>query len=103
MKTGGIPEEFLHGRRKQMDKLLEGGPEAGLGGRRWVFGGADLDERSLELRVEGVLVPLERKPLEVLIYLLHHAGEAVTKQELGENLWTGRILTETVLTRCISQ
>jgi eukaryotic-like serine/threonine-protein kinase len=86
-----------------MDKLAEGGPEVGLAGRRWVFGQAELDERSLELRVDGTLVPLERKPLEVLIYLLHHAGEAVTKQELAENLWSGRILTDTVLTRCISQ
>jgi eukaryotic-like serine/threonine-protein kinase len=72
-------------------------------GRRWTFGPAVLDERTLELTVNGEPARVERKPLEVLLYLLHHAGEAVTKDELAENLWPGRILTETVLTRCISQ
>ena len=70
--------------------------------RRWGFGAAVFDEASMELRVEGERVHLERKPLEVLRFLLHHAGEVVTKAELAENLWPGRILTETVLTRCIS-
>ena len=78
------------------------GQPAELTGRRWTFGTAVLDERSLELLVSGQPVALERKPLEVLLYLLHHAGEVVTKDELADNLWPGRILTETVLTRCIS-
>jgi DNA-binding winged helix-turn-helix (wHTH) protein/tRNA A-37 threonylcarbamoyl transferase component Bud32 len=72
-------------------------------GRRWTFGPAVLDERTLELIVNGRIARVERKPLEVLLYLLHHAGEVVTKDELAENLWPGRILTESVLTRCISQ
>lgn len=72
-------------------------------GRRWLFGSAVLDERSLELSVHGAPTHIERKPLEVLLYLLHHAGEVVTKDELAENLWPGRILTESVLTRCMSQ
>lgn len=84
-----------------------GQPESGnepaeLAGRRWAFGPAVLDERSLELEVGGKAVRLERKPLEVLLYLLHHAGEVVTKDDLADALWPGRILTETVLTRCIS-
>jgi eukaryotic-like serine/threonine-protein kinase len=83
------------------DPIVTGEP-AGLTGRRWVFGPALLDERSLELRVGGEQVRLERKPLEVLLYLLHHAGEVVTKDDLAESLWPGRILTDTVLTRCIS-
>ena len=72
-------------------------------GRRWSFGPAVLDERTLELTVNGALARLERKPLEVLLFLLHHAGEVVTKEELADSLWPGRILTESVLTRCISQ
>lgn len=75
---------------------------ADLAARRWSFGLAVLDERSLELRVGGVRVPLERKPLEVLLYLLHHAGEVVTKDDLSETLWPDRILTESVLARCVS-
>lgn len=55
--------------------------------RRWTFGRAVLDERTLELTVDGKLTRIEPKPLEVLLYLLGHAGEVVTKEELAENLW----------------
>jgi DNA-binding winged helix-turn-helix (wHTH) protein/tetratricopeptide (TPR) repeat protein len=79
--------------------LAEASP---LVGRRWVFGSAVLDERSLELHVNGRQAEIERKSLEVLLYLLHHAGEVVTRDDLAENLWPGRVLTDTVLTRCIS-
>lgn len=75
-----------------------GGP-----GRRLTFGSAVLDERSLELTVGGKRVALERRPLDLLLYLLHHAGEVVTKEELAENLWSGRILTESTVTGCISK
>jgi len=77
------------------------GPESVVA-RRWAFGSVVVDERSKELLVGGRAVALERRPLEVLLYLLHHAGEVVTKDELAENLWPGRIVTDTVLARCIS-
>ena len=70
---------------------------------RWSFGPAVLDERTLELRVNAQPVELERKSLEVLQYLLRHAGEVVTKDEILEAVWPGRILSETVLTKCISR
>lgn len=76
---------------------------ANKGRRRWHFAGAVLDERALELLVNGVEVELERKPLEVLIYLLQHAGEVCTKDELLEDVWPGRVLSETVLTKCIGR
>jgi eukaryotic-like serine/threonine-protein kinase len=73
------------------------------GRRRWYFGRAVLDETTHELRVDGVDVELERKPLEVLIYLLLHAGEVCTKDELLSSVWPRRILSETVLTKCIGR
>src|SRR5208337_4826333 len=76
---------------------------ADRGRRRWHFTGAVLDERTLELLVNGVDAELERKPLEVLIYLLEHAGEVCTKDELLAGVWPGRILSETVLTKCIGR
>jgi DNA-binding winged helix-turn-helix (wHTH) protein/tetratricopeptide (TPR) repeat protein len=79
------------------------GKNAERGRRRWHFAGAVLDERTLELLVNGVDVELERKPLEVLIYLLEHAGEVCTKDELLSGVWPGRILSETVLTKCIGR
>ena len=71
--------------------------------RRFVFGSCSLDTRSLELTVSGGLVKLERKPLEVLIFLLTHAGEVVTKEELLEEVWQGRVLSDSVLTKCIAK
>jgi serine/threonine protein kinase/DNA-binding winged helix-turn-helix (wHTH) protein/Flp pilus assembly protein TadD len=78
-------------------------PSSGTSRRRWHFGRAILDERTLELLVDGVDAELERKPLEVLIYLLQHAGEVCTKDELLAGIWPGRILSETVLTKCIGR
>ena len=79
------------------------GANAERGRRRWRFGGALVDETTLELLVDGIDAELERKPLEVLIYLLEHAGEVCTKDELLASVWPGRILSETVLTKCIGR
>ena len=45
---------------------------------RWRFGGVEFDESRRELRVAGLPVEMEHKPLEVLSLLLRHAGEVVT-------------------------
>jgi DNA-binding winged helix-turn-helix (wHTH) protein len=79
------------------------GVKADRGRRRWHFAGAVLDERTLELLVKGTDAELERKPLEVLIYLLERPGEVCTKDELLAGVWPGRILSETVLTKCIGR
>jgi eukaryotic-like serine/threonine-protein kinase len=78
-------------------------PSADRGRRRWHFAGTIFDERTLELLVNGADAELERKPLEVLIYLLEHAGEVCTKDEILTGVWPGRILSETVLTKCIGR
>jgi eukaryotic-like serine/threonine-protein kinase len=70
--------------------------------RVWRFAEAVLDERSLELRVRGQPVEVERKPLQVMLCLLRHAGEVVTKDEIVEAVWPGRIVTDSSLTRCVT-
>jgi DNA-binding winged helix-turn-helix (wHTH) protein/tetratricopeptide (TPR) repeat protein len=79
------------------------GAEPDRARRRWHFGHSILDERTHELSVNGVDTEIERKPLEVLIYLLQHAGEVCTKDELLANVWPGRVLSETVLTKCVGR
>ncbi|TAJ51824.1 MAG: hypothetical protein EPN60_02470 [Nevskiaceae bacterium] len=69
----------------------------------WHFDHCRFEEASLELWVAGELVELERKPLEVLRHLLRHAGEVVTKDELQNAVWPGRVLSETVLTKAVSR
>lgn len=69
----------------------------------WTFGNAEFDEGRWQLRVAGEEIDLERKPLEVLQYLLRHAGEAVTKDELLASVWAGRVVVEAVLTNAIGK
>ncbi|WP_293395244.1 winged helix-turn-helix domain-containing protein [Nevskia sp.] len=78
-------------------------PAASPDFRIWHFATAVFDERSQELRVAGRLAELERKPTELLRHLLRHAGEVVTREELLEAVWPGRIATEASLAKAVSR
>ncbi len=67
------------------------------------FGSAEFDESRLELRVSGLPVDVERRALEVLAYLLRHAGEVVTKEELLRDVWSGRVTVDKVLPNAITK
>jgi eukaryotic-like serine/threonine-protein kinase len=67
------------------------------------FGSAEFDESRFELRVAGLPVDVERRALEVLSYLLRHAGEVVTKEELLREVWAGRITVDKVLPNAINK
>jgi TolB-like protein/DNA-binding winged helix-turn-helix (wHTH) protein/tetratricopeptide (TPR) repeat protein len=51
------------------------------------FGPYELDTARNQLRKFGLRIRLERKPLQLLIALLEHAGEVVTRSELQRSLW----------------
>lgn len=70
---------------------------------RWSFGDITLDERSLQLVVDGVPIDLEPKPLQLLMYLLRRCGEVVTREEILDALWPGRIVTDGVITNCVAK
>jgi len=70
---------------------------------RYRFGTAEFDEARFELRVAGLPVDVERRALEVLAYLLRHAGEVVTKEELFREVWAGRITVDKVLPNAIAK
>ncbi|MGQ0700408.1 MAG: protein kinase domain-containing protein [Panacagrimonas sp.] len=70
---------------------------------RWRFGKAFFDEATLELSVGGQKRELTRKPLQVLMFLLRNPGEVVTKDELFDAVWPGRIVTEGTLTTAIGR
>jgi non-specific serine/threonine protein kinase len=70
---------------------------------RYRFGSAEFDEARFELRVSGLPVDVQRKPLELLAYLLAHAGEVATKEELLETVWQGRPTVENVLANAIAK
>ena len=70
---------------------------------RWRFGTVEFDEARHELRVAGLAVDIEHKPLQVLSVLLRHVGEVVTKEELFDQVWTGRITVDHVLATAVGK
>jgi len=51
------------------------------------FGPYEVDRRNEEVRKYGVKLKLAGQPLEVLLLLVEHAGEVVTREELQQRLW----------------
>ncbi len=51
------------------------------------FGVFELDLRAGELRKHGLQVRLQEQPFQVLVMLLGHPGEVVTREELQKKLW----------------
>lgn len=69
----------------------------------WRFGAVELDEQLAALRVGGAAVDLDRSSYDVLLALLRHAGEVVTKDELLEAGWPGRIVSENSLAKAVGR
>jgi DNA-binding winged helix-turn-helix (wHTH) protein/serine/threonine protein kinase len=57
--------------------------------RIWQFAGCEFDESTRQLHVNGELVDLETKPLEILRQLLLRPREVVSQEELFGTVWTG--------------
>ena len=55
--------------------------------RAWRFGVFELDASTGELRRNGALVKLREQPASILLLLLEHAGQMVTREQLRQNLW----------------
>jgi DNA-binding winged helix-turn-helix (wHTH) protein len=70
---------------------------------RYHFGTAAFDEARFELCVAGLPVEVEHRALEVLAYLLRHAGKVVSKTELLREVWAGRITVDKVLPNAIAK
>ena len=67
------------------------------------FGNAQFDEARVELRIGGLVVELEQRPLQVLALLLRHADEVVTREELFDAVWAGRPTVDNVLANALSK
>ena len=70
---------------------------------RYRFSDVELDLVQGELRVHGRRVDIEPRPFRVLLELLAHANEVVTKDELFDRVWDGRDATDGSLTNAISK
>jgi pimeloyl-ACP methyl ester carboxylesterase/DNA-binding winged helix-turn-helix (wHTH) protein len=62
------------------------------------FGAYELDEDAFELRHDGKAVVVEPQVFEVIAYLVRHRDRLVTKEELLDEVWGTRFVTESTLT-----
>jgi eukaryotic-like serine/threonine-protein kinase len=57
--------------------------------------GFELDLREYELRQSGRVIKLEPTPMELLLFLLEHKGELVTRDQIVEKLWGQGVFLDT--------
>ncbi|HXS74593.1 MAG TPA: winged helix-turn-helix domain-containing protein [Terracidiphilus sp.] len=69
----------------------------------WRFADCEFDDVRFELRVCGRAVELERKPLELLRYLLSRSNEVVRKEELLSAVWPGVMVVDASLATAVSK
>lgn len=69
----------------------------------WCFANAQFDQRKWRLRVDDQELELEPRPLQILLCLLYHAGETVTKKELLHTVWGHHYLSENALSNAVSK
>ena len=67
------------------------------------FGPFQLDLENEQLRQEGRAIHLRPKSFAVLRYLAEHPRRLITKDELLEAVWPGIVVSESVLTVCLSE
>src|SRR5919206_374086 len=67
------------------------------------FEDLELDLAQVELRRGGARVPVEPQVFEVLAYLVQHRDRVVPKEELMDNVWGGRFVSESAVTSRIKQ
>jgi DNA-binding winged helix-turn-helix (wHTH) protein/TolB-like protein len=69
----------------------------------WRFADCEFDELRFQLIVRGQLIELERKPLELLRYLLSRSSEVVRKEELLDAVWPGVTVVDASLATAVSK
>lgn len=65
---------------------------------RFRFEGCELDTATYQLTVGGRIEPVEPQVFDLLAYLLDHRDRVVTKEELLDNVWGNRFVSESTLT-----
>src|SRR5713226_4497021 len=58
------------------------------------FGSFEVNPSTGELRKQGIRIKLHEKPLQVLLALLEHPGDVVTRKELQQQLWPSDTFVE---------
>jgi DNA-binding winged helix-turn-helix (wHTH) protein len=69
---------------------------------RYLFGDYALDPQNYELSKNGVAVALEPQVFSLILLLIENRERVVTKDELIDIVWNGRIVSEATLSSRVS-
>ncbi|MEM9178880.1 MAG: winged helix-turn-helix domain-containing protein [Pseudomonadota bacterium] len=64
---------------------------------RYIFGPFELDTSTLELRRQGELISVEPQVFELLAHLIEHRDRVLSKDDLIEAIWGGRIVSDAAI------
>lgn len=67
----------------------------------FVFDDLELDTEQYELRRNGRARKVGPQVFDLLHFLLRNAGRVVSRDEIVEEIWDGRIVTETTISTCL--
>jgi TolB-like protein len=82
--------------------FLEGLRGAGIFGVQFIFSNHVLDTSRQELSCGGEGVPIEPQVFNLLQYLVENRDRVVSKDDLFDKIWEGRIVSESTLTSRIN-
>jgi DNA-binding winged helix-turn-helix (wHTH) protein len=68
----------------------------------FLLGPAKIDPPAHEISVGGHSARMQPQTMKVLVALHDKSGQVVTRNELADRCWDGRIVGEDVINRCIS-
>lgn len=68
-----------------------------------IFGDYALDTDLFELRRDGQVCPVEPQVFDLLVYLAQHRDRIISRQELLDELWAGKVVSESTLSSLIKE
>ena len=68
---------------------------------RLSFGDYELDTVNFELLCQGKPLSVEPQVFDLLAYIAQHRDRIISRQELLDNIWAGKIVSESTLSTCI--
>jgi DNA-binding winged helix-turn-helix (wHTH) protein len=70
---------------------------------RYRFGTAEFDEARFELRVGGLLVDVQQKPLQLLALLIRVPGQTIDRESILDSLWGRHATGDAILANAASK
>jgi DNA-binding winged helix-turn-helix (wHTH) protein len=68
----------------------------------YAFDDYEVDTERYALRLRGKPVRIQPKAFELLVYLIQHTGQFISKENLRAHLWPDQLVSETALTYCVT-